>query len=329
MLFRSLEEFSIDNRRKKIDPALLSLTLQALLKTHRNIQDGSKIRSIRLRSVKIIRESALILTELLPLLPELETLQIIGCDYESDDCYGILSDAIIKSKNLINLTWTRITTKDMKALNSILRAIELSSTLETLDFEYNRGIDASTVKKLTEIINNSETLTHLKLYLNSIPSEVIKEFGAALAGNKVITHLVLNLRNLTEESNKDILTALRGNSTLKKLHLVSGGMCTESTVVELAAMLNTNRSIEQIKFLLHGDYPSIDKIKKAISDNNKLKSVNIKLEINPTTQFEAVNLIPIFEGLTANGKIEKAGKKKNTSRLENWLEEGKLSLKSG
>ena len=196
MRMPALEEFSIDNRRKKIDPALLSLTLQALLKTHRNIQDGSKIRSIRLRSVKIIRESALILTELLPLLPELETLQIIGCDYESDDCYGILSDAIIKSKNLINLTWTRITTKDMKALNSILRAIELSSTLETLDFEYNRGIDASTVKKLTEIINNSETLTHLKLYLNSIPSEVIKEFGAALAGNKVITHLVLNLRKI-------------------------------------------------------------------------------------------------------------------------------------
>ena len=301
-----LEELVIDNRRKKIDPGLLSTTLQALLKAHRDLQCGSRIRLIRLRSVKIIRESANTLSELLPLLPELEGYEIIGCDYESDECYGIVSSAIMNSKNLLHLVWTKILTKDTKALNAVVQGIETAPILESLEFEYNRGMNKVTMQKLTDIIRKSKTLKNLKLYLNSIPSEIIREFAGSLAVNKTVTHLILNLRNLPEESNKDILVALRANSTLKKLHLVSEGMCTGSTVNELAALLETNRSIEKVKFLFHGDYPSMERLKEAIAKNDVLKSVNIKVQYHPTSQFEGTNLIPLLEGLTSNGKIEKA-----------------------
>eukprot|EP01022_Parablepharisma_sp_SALTPOND_P015950 TRINITY_DN2291_c0_g1_i1.p2 TRINITY_DN2291_c0_g1~~TRINITY_DN2291_c0_g1_i1.p2 ORF type:complete len:858 (-),score=76.75 TRINITY_DN2291_c0_g1_i1:5642-8215(-) len=301
-----LESLVIDNRRKKIDPALLSEALAALLKAHRALPCGSGIKTIRLRSVKILKESAGTISELLPELPELEKFEIVGCDYESDDCYGIVAASIIRSKVLRHLTWTRVPTKDAKALNAIAEAIKLSPALESLEFEYVRGLEKAFMKKLAAVIMSSPTIKSLKLCLNTIPPECVKEFSDCLAANKVIKSLVLNIRNLSDECNKDILTALRGNSKLKKLHLVSEGMCTESTIVELVAMLQTNRSIEKLKFVLLGDYPSIDRLKGVLTENDKIRVINIKVGLHPTVQFEAINLLPVFEGLAKNGKIEKA-----------------------
>jgi len=301
-----LENLVIDNRRKKIDPALLSETLQALLKVHKNLTYGSSIKLIRLRSLRIIKEAAIIISELLPILPELHTFEIMSCDYETDECMTIIANGIMNSKSLRKLAWTKIVTKDAKAQLALTNTIKLTPNLEILNFEYVRAPDKDFALRLSSAIKTSPTIQNLKLQLTTIPSECIKEFSDSLATNKIITSLVLNVRNLKDECNKDILTALRGNNKLRKLHLVSEEMCTEVTIQELASLLQTNRSIENLKIVLLGDYPSIGRMKEVLANNPALRIINIKTEIHPQIQVEPVNLTPILEGLRIGNRIEKA-----------------------
>lgn len=302
----NIESIEINNVRKKIDPAVFAHTIASLLKIHKALPYQSFLRYIRLKNLRFIRECAFNVSELIVALPQLEHFEIVDCDFETDECAIVIANGIARSTKLKNITWTRITTKDQKTLLAIISALQQNPALQTLKFEYVRDPSPIFLKALYSLIQNSSSIKSLRLQLTTIQPDFVKDFANSIAANKSIEELVLNLKSLTEEGYKMILVALRGNNKLKKLHLVSGEMYTDNTIIELAASLSSNSSIQNIKMLLQGNFPSLDKLRPYLGEAKSLKAFNLKIYLHISMHGDEINIIPIFEGLKENKKLEKA-----------------------
>ncbi len=296
--------FELDNVRKKIDPALLSETLSALLKVNLALPYEPDLQQISLRNLKIIKEASITISELVPALPALTTFEVVNCEYENDECYTIISSGIVKSRSLRSLTWTRITTKDIRALSAITESISNCKSLEKLTFEYTRGPEKEFMKRLCAMLRGLSA-TWLKLQLTTIPPESVRDFADVLAANKLLTTFIFSIKSLAEENCKDVLLALRGNGRIRKLHILSESMCTEACFSELAATLRSCRGVEQLKFVLLGDYQTIGRIGEYIATAEALRTVNVKVGEHFGTGAEAINTLPILDGLARNGRLQK------------------------